>query len=146
MSATMADAVIERIAATFATMNAGVAAADRVSVYNSVIPSAPTSRYAVVYCGPPVLSRGSLDATVGDVYGQFQVTWAATGVAPAGRAEWVARNGSYGLLDTPVNVDGLSPDIYLTHVLSNDPLTVEVVADRLTVEITTIFSYNAARL
>lgn len=153
MAATVADAVQSLLVSAFSGVNAAlpVGSADRVTVYDSVIPGVPTNRYAVLYCGPPRRSSSTVDGRSRDAVGRFQVTVAATrpdaAASPAPRTGWLSKVVLDALVDAQITVDGLGPNIVIRQdEIDTYPVPVEVVPDRVTVEHALLFTYLADRI
>ncbi len=151
MAGSMALAVQGVLQDAYAAWNTATTdASQRVTVYNGTIPGVPTTRYAVVYAGPPTFVRGSWGAAATDSTGIVTVHFAAsrpgTSASPVNEANALADLGVKALVDNTMQVDGLTPDIYLEHVTTEPPNDVAVVTDRVTSEIAAQFTYSAARI
>jgi hypothetical protein len=151
MAASVARAAAEVLTTGYTAMNALIPlAADKVSVYVGGIPGSPTRRYVVVWAAEPDMSRGSWGARAADGGGIVSLQYAASHpdslASAANDAARVANVGNLALVDTPLQVDGLGPNIYLSDPVSQPPFEVAVVADRVTSEISTQFTYTANRL
>ena len=147
----MALAVVDRLVAAFTAANAATSdAQQRVTVYNGSVPGQPTTRYVVVFAGPPVFTRGSFGAAAADATGIVTVQFAAskpdTMASPVNEANWVADVGVKALLDNTFDVDGYSPGIYLEHFTSEPPLDVNTVPDRVVSMVVAQFTYSANRI
>lgn len=141
------------LTSAFAATNASLAAnsADRVSVYDAVIPGVPTNRYALVYAGQARRSNSTVDGLSRDGVGRFQVTVAATRpdslASPAPRTDWLADTVLDALVDATVTtVDGLGPFTIQQDEVDTYPVPVEVITDRVTVEHALLFVYLADRI
>lgn len=146
----MAAAAIDVLVAAFSTWNTNTGdPQSRISVYNGGIPGVPTYRYAVVYAGDPVYSRGSWAALAADAAGYFTVHYAATrpnSLATAtNEAIELMRTGNRALVDAVYQVDGLGADIYLEQSSANPPTEVGTVIDRVTAEGSAVFTYATSR-
>lgn len=147
--ASLSAAVKARLESAYAAANASLTGADRITVYEAMIPGTPTNRYAVVYAGEPRRAAEAFDGASRHVHGRFQVTVAATGPnsssSPAGMTDWLVRATLAGLVDADLTVDGLTVFRVRQDEVDTYPVAVEVVADRPTVEQALLFVFDAAR-
>lgn len=148
---TLPEKITAVLDAAFASRNALVPAADRVTGYLSYIPGSPTNLFWVLYCPEPRRDNSTVDGLSRDANGKFQVTVAASRPAsdasPAAITNRLVRGVLDALVDlTITDVDGLGPFTIQQDDVDTYPVTVEVVRDRVTVEQALPFKYLADRI
>jgi hypothetical protein len=151
MAASIPLAAMEILVAAYASWNAATTDPQRrISVLNGAVLGLPTDRFVAVYATTPVLTRGSFGPRAADGTGIVTVHFCATRPtamsSPANEAIELARVGNAALVDNTLTVDGFGPGIYLVHEITEGPDTISVVADRVTSQVTSQFTYIANRL